>query len=132
MNKSIKFLALTSTLIASATVWAATSFNYTNTGAAGGFPITQTGANACASILATETIKPALSANVAGAFDCTNSVNVGVATANWKGRGRAYRVHTAGGNSPQESAVALRYVDLATAQAEAQKQATAANGEAGT
>ncbi len=129
MNNSTRTALIISVLIGSASAWAATSFDYTQSG---NFPITKTGTNACDAILATETINPALSANVAGAFNCTNGVNVGVATANAKGRGRAYRVHSAGGNSPQESTVQARFSSITAAKTEAQTQADNANAEAGT
>ena len=71
-----------------------------------------------------------LSANVAGGVACTTAAGIAVATANYKGRGRAYSLNTAGGNSVLETAAASKYADAATAATAAQTAANTSNSSA--
>lgn len=132
MKTTTKAFFLSSVLLSSASIWAApVTFSYVDTSATGGYSVSNGGSHDCSSLNTTDVVKVALSANVAGAYDC-NGVNVGIATANQKGRGKAYRVHTAGGAAPVEVANTVRYTDIAAAKTKAGTEATNALNDAGT
>lgn len=136
MNNIAKLILIAAALTAGAASWAApttwgadavtttpgttTDSNTTN------FTVSQT---QCPALK--EGITVAASVNVGAAFDCSNGINAGIATSNWKGRGRTYRVHSAGGSSPQEKPI-TRSVDISAARTAAGADATNAMNEAGT
>lgn len=96
MNKTIK-LSLLSTLIVGATVsWAATSLP----DAAASALKTQVLPATCNALVEGIAIKQ--SANVAAAYEC-GSTHVGISTANWKGRGKYYQIHSGGGNPLEQN-----------------------------
>ncbi len=134
MKTSTKIIAVSSILFGFTAAWAApVTLDYSQTGGATPYTVQKAagGTAVCDALNDTDVVKIALSANVAAAFDC-NGVNAGIATANAKGRGKSYRVHTAGGSAPIEAAAAARYANIAAAKTEAGTQATAALTAAGT
>jgi len=91
MNNTIKLSVLAITLTGAAVSWAATTLP----NAAASAEKTQVLPATCNALVEGIAIKQ--SANVAAAYEC-GSTHVGISTANWKGQGQYFQIHSGGGN----------------------------------
>lgn len=132
MNNTIKLSLLAASLFGATTIWAAATdlgdpSNNTKT------LVTSGNAGTCPVLV--EDISVKQSKNVGAAYDCTPT-HVGIGTANSKGRGSSYQIHSGGGNPLETTGVGAgtggKFSNFADAQAKAALAATAALTKAGT
>lgn len=96
MNNTIKLTVLSAIFVGATASWAATALP----DAAASDTKTQVLPATCNALVEGIAIKQ--SANVAAAYEC-GSTHVGISTANWKGRGKYYQIHSGGGNPLEQN-----------------------------
>lgn len=124
MNNTIKLSVLAIALAGAAASWAAA---VTLPDATASAEKTQVLPANCPALVEAVSIKQ--SANVAAAFDC-GATHVGISTANWKGQGNYFQIHSGGGNPLKQHGTSAnqggKYPSLSAANTDVATGATAA------